>query len=56
MIPQSKRSVEGCNVALVRGYGHKLKETVRIESELKIHLTRKRFNHHLHTIELLLRI
>ena len=41
MIPQSKKSLEGCNVALVRGCGHKLKEKVRIEIELKNYLTRK---------------
>ena len=43
-------------MALVRGYGHKLKESVRIEIELKNCLTRKLTSHQLRTTELFLRI
>ena len=39
-------------MALVKGCGHKLKERVRIEIELKNCLTRKMTSHQLRTTEL----
>ena len=43
-------------MALVRGCGHKLKERVRIEIELKNCLTKKMTSHQLRTTEFFLRI